>query len=80
MALLGMNVVLLRALKDSAGLDGTVVHGVVWMVLLGAVGWIVGAIAQTTVDESVRIKIEAELAAVNAPRQEAAKAPSVETT
>ena len=80
MALLGMNVVLLRGLKDGAGLDGTVIQGVVWLVLLGAVGWIVGAIAQATVDESVRTKIEAELATLNAAGQESIKAPSPETS
>ena len=80
MALLGMNVVLLRGLKDGAGLDGTVIQGVVWLVLLGAVGWIVGAIAQATVDESVRTKIEAELATLNAAGQESTKAPSLETS
>lgn len=62
MALVGMVVVLLRGLKDGAGIDGTVAAGICWMVLLGVVGLIVGAIAAQTVDESVRMKIEAELA------------------
>ncbi|NOY42886.1 MAG: hypothetical protein GXP26_13760 [Planctomycetes bacterium] len=63
LALVGMLVILLRAMKDGAGVDGTILNALAWMALLGAVGSIVGAIAQQTVDESVRVKIEAELAA-----------------
>jgi hypothetical protein len=62
MALVGMVVVLLRGMKDGAGFDGTIAAGLCWMVLLGAIGMVVGAIAAQTVDESVRTKIEAELA------------------
>lgn len=64
MALIGMVVVVLRGLKDNAGIDGTVAAGLCWMVVLGTTGLIVGYIAQQTVDESVRTKIEAELASV----------------
>ncbi len=71
LALLGMLVVLLRAIKNGAGFDGTILNALAWMALLGAVGSIVGAIAQQTVDESVRVKIEAELAAAfgNTPEE-----------
>ena len=62
MALIGMLVVLLRGMKDGADFDGTIAVGLCWMVLLGALGLIVGVIAAQTVDESVRTKIEAELA------------------
>ena len=65
MALVGMVVVLLRGMKDGAGFDGTIAAGLCWMVLLGAVGMVVGAIAAQTVDESVRTKIEAELATIS---------------
>jgi len=61
MALLGMQVVLLRAMKSSAGFDGTILNALACMALLGAVGAIIGAIAQQTVDDSVRNTIEAEL-------------------
>ncbi len=66
MALTGMVVVLLRGLKDGAGIDGTVMAAVCWMVVLGSVGWLVGIIAAQTVDESVRTKIEVELASISA--------------
>jgi len=65
MALIGMNVVLMRALKDGAGMDSTVISAIAWMVVLGLVGAVVGALAKTTVDESVRTKIEAELATIS---------------
>jgi hypothetical protein len=64
MALIGMTVVLLRGLKDGAGFDGTIAAGICSMLLLGTVGLILGAIASQTIDESVRAKIEAELAAL----------------
>ncbi len=64
MALIGTVVVMLRGMKNGAGFDGTVVTALGWMVLLGAIGMVVGAIAAQTVDESVRTKIEAELAAI----------------
>lgn len=63
LALIGMTVVLLRGLKSGAGIDGTIANGVFWMFVLGAIGMVVGFIAAQTVDESVRNKIEAELAA-----------------
>ena len=68
MALIGMQVILLRAMKDGAGLEGTIAIALAWMALLGAVGMVVGYIAQQTVDESVGKKIEAELAALELSR------------
>ena len=69
MALIGLVVVLLRGMKDDAGFDGTVAAGLCWMVLLGAIGMVVGYIAAQTVDESVRTKIEAELALIPGTNQ-----------
>ena len=65
MALLAMLVVLLRAIKDQAGFDGTITTAMVWMFLFGLIGFVVGAIAQTTVDQSVIDLLETELAVVN---------------
>ncbi len=62
MALVGMAVVLLRGMKEGAGFEGTIATSLCWMVLLGTVGWVVGTLAAQTIDESVRSKIEAELA------------------
>ena len=70
MALIGMLVVLLRGMKEGADFDGTIAAGLCWMVLLGALGLIVGVIAAQTVDESVRTKIEAELALLPGTEQE----------
>ncbi|QEG33069.1 hypothetical protein [Bythopirellula goksoeyrii] len=61
LALLGLIVVLLRAIKDGAGVDGTLLQSVAMMALLAVVGTVVGAIAQTTVDESTRTRVQAEL-------------------
>ena len=78
LSLVGMQVVLLRAMKSGAGFDGTILNAMAWMALLGVVGFVIGAIAQQTVDESVRIKIETELLALYGDPSEEATEP--ETT
>lgn len=70
MALLGLSVVLLRALKDGASFEGTITTGLMWMVCFGAVGYLVGAIARSTVDESVQRQVEAELQKLSVETQE----------
>jgi hypothetical protein len=67
MALVGMTAVLLRALRSGAGIESTIGSALSWMATLGLVGLIVGAIAQATVDESVRVHMERELAAAEPP-------------
>jgi len=63
---LAMAVVICRGLKDSAGLEGTLTLAVVALAIYALVGAVVGQIAQATVDESVRLKIEQQLAAPTA--------------
>ncbi|HMP07524.1 MAG TPA: hypothetical protein PJ982_14335 [Lacipirellulaceae bacterium] len=62
MALVGMSTVLLRSLRGGEGFEATIVSALAWMATLGAVGLTVGAVAQATIDESVRVVIEQELA------------------
>lgn len=62
MALVGMTVVLCRSLRTGDGLEAAVVSALTWMATLGVVGLVVGAIAQATVDESVRVTMEQQLA------------------
>ena len=63
---LAMAVVICRGAKDSGGLQGTLTMAMLSMVAFALLGAILGHIAQTTVDDSVRLKIERELAARNA--------------
>lgn len=58
---LGMAVVMLRGAIAGAGLEGTVATAVSAMIALAAVGFVVGAIAQTTIEESVRTRLESQL-------------------
>jgi hypothetical protein len=67
MAMVAMSVVLLRALKGGDGCEAAVVSALGWMATLGLVGLVVGAIAQATVDESVRVHMEQQLAASSRP-------------
>ncbi len=69
MALIGLQVVLLRAMKDGAGFEGTIAIGLAWMALFGAIGMVVGYIAQQTVDESVRNTLEAELTTLSSENE-----------
>jgi hypothetical protein len=63
MALVGMSVVLVRALKNGYGFEATVLTALGWMAALGVIGFVAASIAQSTVDESVRQIMEQELLA-----------------
>jgi hypothetical protein len=67
MASLGMTLVLLRALRSGDGFESAVVSAMVWMATLGIVGYMAGLIARATVDESVRQRMEADIAAQSKP-------------
>ncbi len=67
MALVGLSLVLVRALKDGQGFEATIVNALSWMAALGLVGMLVGSIAQSTIDEAVRLHMEQELAAAQNP-------------
>jgi hypothetical protein len=69
LAHVAMLVVLLRALKDGAGFDGTILQAVASMALLAAVGMIVGLIAEATIDESVRKRMQTEIDALTSNEQ-----------
>jgi hypothetical protein len=61
MGLLGMVVVLLRAMIHGGSLDATAPKAVIGMLLFSVVGAIVGGIAKWTVDDSVRLQLKKEL-------------------
>jgi hypothetical protein len=67
LANIAMTAVLLRAWKNGVGLEAAAVSALFWMALLALVGGLVGSLAQATVDESVRQRIEQELAATSDP-------------
>jgi hypothetical protein len=62
LALVGMSVVLIRSLKNGATVESAVMASLGGMLVLSLVGMIVGAVAQATVEESVRSQIERDLA------------------
>lgn len=59
---LAMAVVICRGWLDSSGVEGTLALATLQLVLFAIVGAILGHIAQSTIDESVRMKIEEQLA------------------
>ena len=59
---LAMCVVICRGWLGSGGVEGTLVQATVFLAVFAAIGAVLGQIAQATVDESVRVKLERELA------------------
>ena len=59
---LAMAVVICRGWLVSGGVEGTLTQAVMSLALFAVVGAILGHLAQTTVDESVRMKLQAQLA------------------
>ena len=62
MGCLAMAVTLMRGAAHGWSIDATLGNSIGAMLLLAAVGAVVGAIAQWTVDESVRSQLEEQLA------------------
>ena len=62
MASLGMTLVLMRALRNGGAFEAAVVSAMVWMATLGAIGYVAATIARSVIDESVRQRLEDELA------------------
>jgi hypothetical protein len=58
---LAMAVMICRGWLQSGGVEGTLSLAVLYLVLFALVGAFLGHLAQTTVDESVRSKLEAQL-------------------
>jgi hypothetical protein len=58
---LAMSVAICRGWLDSAGVEGTLTTAVVSLVAFAVVGALVGHIAQSAIDESVRAKLERQL-------------------
>lgn len=64
---LAMAVVICRGLIDASGAQSTLASATLWMIVLALVGSILGHLAQTTVDESVRTRLEREMASRGQP-------------
>jgi uncharacterized membrane protein len=58
---------LARGVWSGGGLEGTLLTMLTVMPLFAAIGLVVGTIAQTTVDQAMRDKLEVELAASQSP-------------
>lgn len=58
---LAMAVVICRGWFGSSGVESTLSQATISLVIFSAVGAVVGQIAQATVDESVRAKLEQQL-------------------
>jgi hypothetical protein len=58
---LAMAVVICRGWLVSGGVEGTLTQAVTYLALFSIVGAILGHLAQSTVDESVRAKLQAQL-------------------
>jgi hypothetical protein len=59
---LAMAVMICRGLLDASGVEGTLTQATISLVVFAVVGAILGHLAQTTIDESVRAKLQQQLA------------------
>jgi hypothetical protein len=59
---LAMAVVIFRGLLGSGGVESTLTQAILFLVVFALVGAFLGHVAQATVDESVRAKLESQLA------------------
>jgi hypothetical protein len=59
---LALAVVLVRGLKQGAALEPTLLAGFLALCVFAILGWILGEVAERTVEDSVRSKIAAEFA------------------
>ena len=58
---LAMNVVIFRGWLGSGGVEGTLTLATIYLALFAVAGAILGQLAQSTIDESVRAKLEQQL-------------------
>lgn len=58
---------LARGVWSGGGVEGTLLTMLAILPLFAAIGFVVGTIAQTTVDQAIREKLERELAATHSP-------------
>ncbi len=59
---LAMTVAICRGWLASGGVEGTLLFAVLYLLLFATLGAILGHIAQATIDESVRARLEQQLA------------------
>ena len=62
---LGMAIALSRGAFDGAGFAGTVQQSIQSLLIMAPIGLVVGAITEFTIDESVRQRLEKQLASLN---------------
>jgi hypothetical protein len=58
---LAMAVVICRGLLGLGGVESTITSAIAYLAIFSVVGAIIGQIAQSTVDESVRAKLQEQL-------------------
>lgn len=75
MALIGMSTVLLRALRAGSVFESTTPIALGWLAAFGGAGWLIGMIAESTVAESVRNRLEQELSAIERSSHASGEAP-----
>ncbi len=63
MAALGMTIILIRSLRAGGAFESAILSAMFWALVYGFVGYALGSIARNTIDESVRQKLEREIAA-----------------
>ena len=58
---------LFRGFMANGGVEGTVMSAIAALAIFALIGFVLGSIAQATVDHSVRQKLESSLASIQSP-------------
>ena len=58
---LAMITVIVRGLMHNGGVESTFLNATTSLIAFAIIGWVVGSIAETTVDEAVRSKMQVQL-------------------
>ena len=64
LSLSATSVALVQAMRGGASLESAMLAVIGWSIAAAAAGWLIGAIAEATVEESARVRLEDELKAV----------------
>lgn len=73
LGLVAFATVVARGVLWGGGTVGTMLTGCLAMFALAGVGWVVGMVAEATVEESVRTQLRAEVAAYEAQQKQAGR-------
>lgn len=72
---LAASLTLLRGVTAGGGVEGTLQTAIAALAVFTVVGWVLGTLAQATVDQAVGQRLQSQLAAARSPDSQTAASP-----